>query len=704
MSVVYSTAKDTYSNYLDTGYFESDNFGQYIMNTLSTEIYNLIHKDPELYMVTTDGNRIYQYRNYYYKDNTRRNLFSLKNCDFVILYKPTGKIETSIDVNENNSSIESLLSYIDTKEGEKIYISEGKMQKGPVSIKDKWEHYKDYFVGSYYYTNGKYYDSKGDYEKSLGDYGLSIEDNEKSELGYKFKTENTDTIVNMNDTEYTNSKYVEYNIDDFDIYITYEKEFELNSYDTYNLGVVKTLSGYEDVLYIAVPICAIMTCVIIIYLIISIGYKKEKEGVDLNDIDKIPLEIVLAIIITVITIVMAIITNFYSTRPEYYKLYISGIITVYFIIYIMFAIGITTIIKRIKAKTFIRNTITWRALKLCKKLLIKLKEFVNNFTAKLKTTWKVTLGIIAYILLMLIILMFFGGRGEVETGVMFDTVITTVLVYNIIKRLHNFERIKEQLKHIYEGNEREELNEEEFEADFKEMVRYINDISNGFENAVEEGIKSERLKTELITNVSHDIKTPLTSIINYVDLIKRENIENDKLKEYIEILEAKSHRLKRLTEDLVEASKASSGNVKLNLEKLNLAELINQTTGEFEDKFKEKGLQIITNMPEEEICIEADSRYMYRIIENVFSNVSKYALMGSRVYLDLTKTENIVRIEVKNISEAKLNISEDELMQRFVRGDKSRFTEGSGLRTINIKEFSRTSKRKIQYKNRWRSI
>ena len=255
-----------------------------------------------------------------------------------------------------------------------------------------------------------------------------------------------------------------------------------------------------------------------------------------------------------------------------------------------------------------------------------------------------------------------------------------------MQRVNCFKKIEEMLKEIYEGNNKERLDEEIFTKEFRQMVNYINDISNGFENAVEEGIKSERLKTELITNVSHDIKTPLTSIINYVDLIKRENIENEKLKEYIEILEAKSHRLKRLTEDLVEASKASSGNVKLNLEKLNIGELINQTTGEFEDKFKDKNLEIIADIPKEEIFIEADSRYMYRVIENIFSNVSKYALKGSRVYVDVSEKSNKVKIEVKNISEQKLNISESELMQRFVRGDKSRTTEGSGLRTFNIKK------------------
>ena len=211
------------------------------------------------------------------------------------------------------------------------------------------------------------------------------------------------------------------------------------------------------------------------------------------------------------------------------------------------------------------------------------------------------------------------------------------------------------------------------------MAVYINDIAGGFSNAIEEGLRSERLKTELITNVSHDIKTPLTSIINYVDLLKKEEIQDEKVKEYITILDKKSQRLKKLTEDLVEASKVSSGNVKLQLEEIKLKELINQSIGEFRDRFEEKNLQIETNMPEEEVKIEADNRYLYRVIENLFSNVTKYALENSRVYIDMKKEKGKIEISIKNISKEKLNISSEELMQRFVRGDKSRTTEGSGL-------------------------
>ncbi len=241
------------------------------------------------------------------------------------------------------------------------------------------------------------------------------------------------------------------------------------------------------------------------------------------------------------------------------------------------------------------------------------------------------------------------------------------------------EKIRLALKHIYEGKTDIKLNENELNGVLKEMAIYINDIAGGFSNAISENLKSERLKTELITNVSHDIKTPLTSIINYVDLLKTENIENEKAKEYIKILDQKSQRLKKLIEDLVEASKASSGNVKLNLENINVKELFNQTIGEFEDKLDSKKLIIETDMPKEDIIVRADSRYLYRVVENLFSNISKYALDRSRIYIDIKEKIDIIEISIKNISKDKLNISSDELMQRFVRGDKSRYTEGSGL-------------------------
>ena len=207
----------------------------------------------------------------------------------------------------------------------------------------------------------------------------------------------------------------------------------------------------------------------------------------------------------------------------------------------------------------------------------------------------------------------------------------------------------------------------------------INRIGTGLEQALQERVKSERLKADLITNVSHDIKTPLTSIISYVDLLKRENLPGEKVQEYLDVLDQKSQRLKNLTEDLVEASKASSGTIKLELTTLDLVEMIWQTNGEFEEKFAQRNLELVANLPDGCILIEADGRRLWRILENVYNNAFKYAMEHSRVYTDLVQKDGIVYFTIKNVSESPLNVQGDELTERFVRGDVSRTTEGSGL-------------------------
>lgn len=664
MAMFYSINKENYNNELNKEYFESEDFADYYMNTLRSEIHTLIHNDNKNYIKGEDDIRIYY-------TTIKGNEFSyLKNCNFVIRYLPRNKVYTNIGY-PSLYSIEEMKKYIENQPGKKISILSGEVQADTNILEYTWENYKNTFIGEYYYSESEYYKELDDYGKESVDlYTGAIVDVK------------TDTSFSRADLE--DLIYVNYSIEDFEIYMTYEEQFNLGSYATYIVGILNTLQHFENLIYISVPICGVLAAVMSIYLVISVGYKRGKEGIDLNDIDKIPIEILISIILAVIGLIVILVDNFYGTQTIYYKLYLSAIITEYLLIYVLFMIGMTSIIKRIKAKTIIKNSITYRVLRICKKIFIKLKKGLDTFTERLNVTWK----IIGYSLIYLftIILMFTIFDGASGIAIFIDIGITVYIFYQIIQRINCFKKIEEMLKEIYEGNNKERLDEKRFTKEFKQTVNYINDISNGFENAVEEGIKSERLKTELITNVSHDIKTPLTSIINYVDLIKRENIENEKLKEYIEILESKSHRLKRLTEDLVEASKASSGNVKLNLESLNIGELINQTTGEFEDKFKEKNLEIISEIPKEEIFIEADSRYMYRVIENIFSNVSKYALKNSRVYIDVSEKSEKVKIEVKNISEQKLNISESELMQRFVRGDKSRTTEGSGLRTFNIEK------------------
>ena len=217
----------------------------------------------------------------------------------------------------------------------------------------------------------------------------------------------------------------------------------------------------------------------------------------------------------------------------------------------------------------------------------------------------------------------------------------------------------------------------------KILAEAVNSIGDGIREAVETSMKDERLKADLITNVSHDIKTPLTSIINYVDLLKREDIQDEKVKNYIQVLDSKSQRLKQLTDDLVEASKISSGNITLHIERINIVELLNQAIGEFSEKFETKELQTVVTFEKKALYIDADSRRMWRVIENLFNNIFKYAMTGTRVYIDGKeekegKDTNVV-LTVKNISAQPLNINADELTERFIRGDVSRSTEGSGL-------------------------
>ncbi len=214
------------------------------------------------------------------------------------------------------------------------------------------------------------------------------------------------------------------------------------------------------------------------------------------------------------------------------------------------------------------------------------------------------------------------------------------------------------------------LNVNEFHGQQKKVAEAVNHIRQGLMSSVNESLKNEKLKADLITNVSHDIKTPLTSIVNYVDLLKRENLENENAKYYIHVLEEKSQRLKQLTEDLVETSKITSGNVKLNMQKLDLVELLYQTGGEFNERFESRNLTIVTKIPSEQIFIYADGRQLYRSIENLYTNAAKYALENTRVYVELEKADKKAVFTIKNVSKNELDIVSNgnvDLTERFVR-------------------------------------
>ncbi|MCD8300209.1 MAG: HAMP domain-containing histidine kinase [Clostridiales bacterium] len=253
------------------------------------------------------------------------------------------------------------------------------------------------------------------------------------------------------------------------------------------------------------------------------------------------------------------------------------------------------------------------------------------------------------------------------------------VIYLLLKNVRGRDEVREGMRQIAAGNLDYQIDYQDLSEGVKPMAEELNSVRDGIKKAVEVEMKSERLKTDLITNVSHDIKTPLTSIINYVDILKRENLEDERLAGYVEILDQKSQRLKQLVEDLVESSKISSGNVTLDMQEINLKELIMQISGEFDERFKERDLTPVLSLPDEDMIITADGMRMCRVLENLYTNAAKYSMPGSRVYINGEVADGKESFSIKNMSENQLNFSADELMERFVRGDVSRTTEGSGL-------------------------
>ena len=479
--------------------------------------------------------------------------------------------------------------------------------------------------------------------------------------------------INQESAKYITSSY--YSVDNFEGYEVYSNIDPSTLSYSNSLYVQQTVynifKGHENLPTYLIPLSTISIIVMIVYLIWATGHERGKEGIALNSIDKISYEIISIVIMFVIGMMMSFALASIETQiPQ--KILVSVFLLCYLIGYACLAVWVSTTIRRLKAKQFIRSFLTY---KVCRWIKVTLEKIFRKVTDKQNTNRKITIIYWGFVAISIILACFlWSGIGFLILIAFWIWAYYKLLQYN--KKL---QKINEALRNIYEGNPNVKLNEEELEGTLKIMAKYINDIAGGFTNAIEQSLKSERLKTELITNVSHDIKTPLTSIINYVDLLKKEEINNAQIEQYIAVLDKKSQRLKKLIEDLVEASKVSSGNVKLNMEVINLKELLNQTVGEFEDKLEKKNLKIEMDLPNENMLIKADNRYLYRVIENVFSNISKYALEGSRVYIKLEKQKEEVYLEFKNISKDKLNISAEELMQRFVRGDKSRYTEGSGL-------------------------
>ncbi len=344
------------------------------------------------------------------------------------------------------------------------------------------------------------------------------------------------------------------------------------------------------------------------------------------------------------------------------------------ILNLLFITGYFSLVRRIKAGTLYRDSLTNYILQKCEYISSGMSAIPSGIFLIIRTV-----AVFAVVLGLNLFLFFLGmdnydNRYYIVLAAV-DVIIFILLLNSVFQR----RRILKAVRGYGEGSAPEEIELSGLSGDNAELGKAINSMREGLSSAIKSSIKTEKLKADLITNVSHDIKTPLTSIINYVDLLKRRDIQDEKTREYIEILDQKSMRLKTLTEDLVEASKITSGNIKIEPVKLDMGMMISQMEGETAEKFEAAGLTLVTTLPDEPVYIYADGRRLFRVLDNIYGNVAKYAMPDTRVYADLKADEKRAEFTLKNISKQALNIDASELTERFIRGDVSRSTEGSGL-------------------------
>ena len=448
---------------------------------------------------------------------------------------------------------------------------------------------------------------------------------------------------------------------------------EAENYETYSKLMFPMLAGaiFGSVLWL----------IGMVWLTVTAGRKPKDEEIHLNGFDRWYTEIAAGAVIGIWLAGTIILGTLIANSSLGYSYAVVTVIVTCLICgtYTMawFLIGYLSLVRRIKAGTLWKNSLIRKVLKWIGKCSGKLADFARAFSRNTAEKIKVLLVGGAFLFLQFLIIgCVFSGAGVFLLALM--AVDVAVMIF-AIRKADGLDLIMDGLKKISDGELQYKIKTDTLTGKQKVMAEYINNIGGGLDAAVENSLKKERMQTELITNVSHDLKTPLTSIINYVDLMKRENPTDPKIQEYLRILDEKSQRLKVLTEDVVEASKASTGNIKLEMNDIDFVEMVQQVIGEFEEKFQEKNLTMMVHFTDEPSIIYADGQRMWRVLENVFGNVVKYAMEGTRVYAEISNRNKKVTFSLKNISAQPLNISADELTERFIRGDVARNTEGSGL-------------------------
>ena len=429
---------------------------------------------------------------------------------------------------------------------------------------------------------------------------------------------------------------------------------------SYSYLVCSWLLAHTGLTIFLTVLCGLLTLFCFCFSMASAGHWQNHEGIHLTWLDKIPADVWIIALLSAFFIGW---NTFYSEWGQ--VLFCAALIPVTLLFLCVFA-------AQCKAGTVIRGSLTARVLRLLWRILRSVTLWLWRIVTGIPLVWKTAL-VTAALAFLEFILYVSPSRDPLFLVV---KVLEILAVLAIALNLRTLEKNGKQLS---EGDLSTPVDTKRLFGAFRRYGQAMNRLQSGMESAVQEQMRAERMKTELITNVSHDIKTPLTSIVNYVDLLKKEDISSPAAREYITVLDRQSKRLKKLTEDLVEASKVSSGALPVDLQPSDVSVLFSQITGEYQDRLADCQLTLVTQPPAPGTVIRADSRLLSRVMDNLVSNICKYAMPETRVYVSGVTADGQMTMSFKNVSRAELNISPDELMERFVRGDTSRHTEGSGL-------------------------
>lgn len=483
--------------------------------------------------------------------------------------------------------------------------------------------------------------------------------------------------------DYSDTEYVDgYSIDELDGQSIEQIKLQLNCYIDENLT-------YKDQFYYANQIINFLyntryaqivimilnfffSGALFVFLMFSAGYRKEQAVAETNWFDNIPLDLIAVVSFTIFAVELVTLDEFYT----YSVAMMMAIFLFWLLDYSILLCIMMSVSTRIKCKVFWKNTFIYAILHFTWKCLKFIGHIILELLKGIPLIWRIVLILFFLTFGEFFLFMVVWSVGDLLILWFLEklVVVPCVLIYCLQLR-----KLQVAASKMAEGDLAYHINTKYLLGTLKNHGEALNGISEGMARAVEERMKSERFKTELITNVSHDIKTPLTSIINYVDLLEKEHLQNETAVGYISIIAKHSERLKKLVVDLVDASKASSGVLPVNMVSMDVSVMLEQLSGEYTERLRRSNLELILKKDSENVKIMADGQHLSRVFDNLLGNICKYSLGGTRVYLTLTIEANNVMITFKNVSKTELNITSDELMERFVRGDSSRNTEGSGL-------------------------